>query len=508
MSFQEVISPAEERFEKIRRTIGLFLGPALLIAIDLLPINLNPKAHHLAAILSLVIVWWITEAVPIPVTALLGPTLAVIFGVETAKKVFPSFADPVVFLFIGSFILAQAMSRHRLDQRIAYGLLALPGVGSDLRSILFVFGLISVIISMWISNTATTAMLMPIGIGILRTISKVYSKENGQEIDPKKLRYSTALMLMAAYGASVGGIGTPVGTPPNLIGIGLINNLLKIKISFFQWMLFAIPLVIIMYIVLYFLLLILHKPEINKIEAVQEFIKEARQRLGPLTPGQRNILIAFLLTVGLWVFPGFIAIFWGSEASVAKWYESHIPEAGAALLGAGILFVLPVNWQKREFTATLRDFTEIDWGTIILFGGGLSLGGLMFSTGLAESLGRAILNITGAHSLWAITAVSIALGIIFSELTSNTASANMVIPVMISLAQAANVNPLIPALGACIGASYGFMLPVSTPPNAIVYGSGMVPITRMIRTGILFDICGFLIIFFGLFLFLPLAGLR
>jgi sodium-dependent dicarboxylate transporter 2/3/5 len=190
-----------------------------------------------------------------------------------------------------------------------------------------------------------------------------------------------------------------------------------------------------------------------------------------------------------------------------RWYERHLPEAAVALLAALLLFVLPVNWAARSFTLTWRDGAAIDWGTILLFGGGLSLGDLMFKTQLSNVIGSGLAGALEVESLWTITAFAIGLGILMSELTSNTASATMIIPVVIAIAQAAGVSPIPPALGACLGASYGFMLPISTPPNAIVYGSGLVPIRRMMRAGVLFDLAGFVVIWAGLRLLCPLLGL-
>ncbi len=499
---EEKISPAEEKFERIRKTAGLFIGPIVFLILLFMPISgLSKSAHFLSAILGLVVIWWITEPVPIPITALLGTGLCVIMGVDTMKKIFASFADPIIFLFIGSFIIARAMMVHRLDRRFAFHILSISAIGKSSNLILFTLGLIAVIISMWVSNTATTAMLYPIGIGVLNTIAHLHSK------DAKKLKYSTGLMLIIAYGASVGGIGTPVGTPPNLIGIGLIKQLLNKNITFFRWMLFAIPIVILMYIVLFLLIKILFPAEFKELSGIEDYVVKEKKAMGKVSRGERNVLIAFFVTVFLWVFPGIIAIIFGSDAPLCKWWEIHIPEGMAAVIGAIILFVLPLDWKQGKGTISWKEAVDIDWGTILLFGGGLSLGSLMFSTGLAESIGKGIMHLTGARSLFAITAISIILAIITSEFTSNTASANMVIPIMISLSIAANVNPLIPALGACLGASYGFMLPVSTPPNAIIYGSGYVPITKMIRTGIIFDFLGFLIILAGVFLLLPLLGL-
>lgn len=498
---EEKITEAEERFERYRKTCGFFLAPVVFILLLLLPFPaLTSQAHKLLAILGLVITFWITESIPIPITAILGAALCIILGVEKDEVVLSPFAHPIVFLFIGSFILAEAMRIHHLDKRFAYAILSFKWVGNSSLRVIFAIGAISAIISMWISNTAATAMIFPIALGILRVFEDL---EN--QVKWKKL--NTGMMLIVAYAASIGGIATPVGTPPNLIGIGMIEKLMGIKISFFEWMLFALPLTIFVFILLYFLIILIHKPERKSLVGIKEFIKEKRNELGPWTKGQRNSLIAFSVAVTLWIFPGIIALIKGSNSPQLKFYNLHIPESVAALVAISTLFFIPTNWRQRKFTLSWKEAVKIDWGTILLFGGGLTLGSLMFSTKLASALGDALLGITGANSLWGITALAIALGIILSETTSNTASANMVIPIMIAISQAAGINPLPPALGACLGASFGFMLPVSTPPNAIVYSSGMIPITKMIKTGIIFDILGFFAIFFGLRILLPILGI-
>jgi sodium-dependent dicarboxylate transporter 2/3/5 len=505
---RETLSPPEERFERWRKTVGLFLGPPAAIVLLLIPMpGLTTEAHRLAAILGWVIVWWMTEPIPIPMTALLGAVLCVLGGVASAKAAFAPFSDPTIYLFLGSFILARAMSVHGLDKRIAYGLLSIRWVGNSSGRILLMYGAAAAFLSMWISNTATTAMLFPIGIGIVRTLSEMIARDTGREVDPLRLRFATGIMLMAAYAASAGGIGTPVGTPPNLIGLALIEKTVGVRIPFFQWMLFSIPMLIIMYVVLYVLLSRLHRPEVRKIEGLPEFVRGELEKLGGWTRGQRNVLFAFLVAVLLWIFPGIVASITGTDAPFFKSYSARVPEAVAVMIAAGLLFILPVEWKKREFTLTWKQAVEIDWGTLLLFGGGLTLGELMFQTKLAESLGRSLLDLGGAHSTWGITFAAIWISILVSETTSNTASATMVVPVVISLAQAAGLHPIPPALGATLGASWGFMLPVSTPPNAIVYGSGMIPISKMIRAGILFDLAGGLLIWLGLRLLLPLLGL-
>jgi sodium-dependent dicarboxylate transporter 2/3/5 len=503
-----VISPLEEKIEFWRQRVSLFLGPLLALVLWLVPMpGLGSQAHTLAAIISWVVVWWIGEPVPISVSAILGAVLCVLAGVGDAKTVLAPFAEPTIFLFLGSFILARAMSVHALDRRFAYGIMSMDWIRDRSWRILFAFGAIAAFISMWVSNTATTAMMLPIGIGIVTAMSDMLEKKTGRKTEPARLRFATAMMLMAAYAASAGGIGTPVGTPPNLIGIAMIEKFAGVKIPFFQWMLFAVPMLLVMYGLLFLLLYFLHKPEMPVMEGSQEFVRLELAKLGPWSRGQKNSLAAFLVTVCLWVIPGFLAIFLGSSAPLTKLYGRRLPEAVAALIGASLLFVLPLDWKKRQFTISWRQAVSIDWGTLLLFGGGLSLGNLMFETRLAEHIGQGLLRMSGAGSMWAITFAAVFIAILASETTSNTAAANMVVPVIISLALAAGVNPVPPALGAIIGCSWGFMLPVSTPPNAIVYGSGLVPITRMIRAGLLFDLTGGLVIWAVLRLLLPLIGL-
>ncbi|WDT71263.1 MAG: SLC13 family permease [Candidatus Manganitrophus sp.] len=279
------------------------------------------------------------------------------------------------------------------------------------------------------------------------------------------------------------------------------------EISFFQWMLLALPLLLVMYIVLYFLLLFLH-PAGPSMRAgrVSEFIQAQRKAIGPWTRGQKNTLFAFLLAVFLWTFPGFLALIFGPEGGRSSSSTAACPRERRRSSRRASSF-LPTNWPKQEYTLSWREAAGIDWGTILLFGGGLALGDLMFKTGLSQAVGEGLLSFLEIDSLWGITGLAIALGIVVSELTSNTASANMIIPVIIALATASGVSPIPPALGATLGASYGFMLPISTPPNAIVYGSGLIPIGRMVRAGVLFDLLGFLIIWGGLRLLCPLLGL-
>src|SRR5919112_1179560 len=466
---KERLSPAEERFERFRQTIGLFLGPIVFLVMYFIPLPLEPAQQALAAIFSFVIVYWLTEPIPIPVTAVLALAMCVLFGVAGAEAVFGAFSSDTIFLFIGAFIIAQAMMTHRLDRRFAFRVLSLPGVSNSTYSVIIAFGAIAAALSAFISNTATTAMLLPIGLGMMAALGGLVADQAEGERDPSRLRFGTAMMLMIAYGASVGGLITPIGSPPNLIGIGFIEDETGESISFFEWTVTALPICILMFLALCVILILLNRPEVRRISGADEYIAEERSNLGRFSAGERNTLIAFGIAVTLWI--------------------------------------LPINWAERRFTMTWNDAVRIDWGTILLFGAGITLGKLLSDTGLAKTIGNGVTSALGLTSLLGITLLATAVAILISETTSNTASVGIVVPIVIPIANAAGVEPLIPALAAIFGASYGFMLPVSTPPNAIVYGSGMIPITKMVRSGVVFDIIGAVLIMAGVTIMAQLIGL-
>jgi sodium-dependent dicarboxylate transporter 2/3/5 len=484
----EAYSPAEELFNRRRRTAGLIGGPLVLLGLLIAPIPIAPGAHRLAAILAMMVVLWVTEALPLAVTALIGPVLAVVLQVGNARTVLAPFADPIIFLFIGSFMLAEAMFAHGLDRRIAFSALSSRAVGGSPTRILLVYGAVATGISMWISNTATTAMMFPIGLSIVAHLT------HGRESLPASRNFATAMMLMAAFGASIGGMGTPIGTPPNLIGKGMLERIAHVQISFFEWMLFGVPLAVLLFLflVIYFRWQLLGGLVIESERT--ERIHEELRKLGPMNAAQRNTLIAFGFTVVLWLFPGVLTIMGFGDTALARGFEAAVPESVAAMIGAILLFLLPVSWRARRFTLTWEQAVRIDWGIILLFGGGLAMGALAFSTGLAESMGRGITAWLPIQTKLTLTVLFTAIAIVMSEAASNTASANMIVPVAIAVAQAAGVDPIEPALGATLGASMGFMMPISTPPNAIVYSSGHVPITAMMRHGIALDIAGFVLI--------------
>lgn len=495
------LSELESRFEQYRRVLGLTLAPLAFGGVWLAEFSsLSPQAHRLAAVMAGVVVLWVTEALPMPVTALIGASLAVVLRVAPAKVAFAPFADPIMFLFIGSFILARAIFLNRLDRRLAFGVLSLRAIGTHPSRILFAYGAVTACMSGWISNTATTAMMFPIGLSILGFLFE-QQRAGGAKINR---RYATGMMLMTSFAASIGGLATPIGTPPNLIGLGFIRELLGHEIPFVSFSFFGAPIVLLLFLFLFAYLNFLCPAGQREIAGSRELLAAERRRLGPWTAGQRSTLAAFLVTVAMWVVPGLIAFVAGIDSDLYQAVNGSLPEAVAAILGASLLFLLPgdcggkaINWREAE---------KIEWGIVLLYGGGFALGVLSNETGLAKAIGEGIASLLPlADSPLALLVATTLVATLISEATSNTASATIVVPVAISIAQAFGADPLEPALGATFGASLGFMLPVSTPCNAIVFGSGYVPLTRMIRYGLLLDVAGVAVIVTLVHLLTPLV---
>jgi sodium-dependent dicarboxylate transporter 2/3/5 len=302
------------------------------------------------------------------------------------------------------------------------------------------------------------------------------------------------MMLVTAFAASIGGLGTPVGTPPNLIGIALLRQQAGIAISFDRWMLLGVPLVVVILAGMFAIFNAFALRGVTISQGSAELVREELRKLGPVTRGQRNVILAFLATVLLWLLPGVFAIMGQGNSALARSYASLVPESVAAMIGAILLFLLPVHWAARRFTISWEEASRIDWGIVLLFGGGLTMGALADSTGLATAMGRALAGWMHEPSPLLLTAVFTAAAVIISEAASNTASATIIVPIAIAVSKAAGVSPLEPGLGATLGASMGFMMPISTPPNAIVYSSGHVPITQMIRYGLMLDVVGYVVI--------------
>lgn len=488
------LSGAEARFERRRRSVGLVLGPAAFVLLLVFPPeSLGTAAGRLLAVVAWVLVWWITEAVPLPVTAVLGPALAVALGVVPVRDAFAPFGDPIIFLFLGSFLLARAMSVHGLDRRLARAVLALPAASASPGRVVVTFTVLSAALSMWLSNSAATAMLYPIALGVLGTLAPGGDRRS---------LLARSLLLACAYGASVGGIGTPVGSPPNLVAIGQLSALAGIHVGFVPWLLVALPVTAAMAGVV---ALSLGLP----IRGGGAPVAAPREAPGRMSAGERSVTAAFVLTVTLWVAPGILALVLGPGHPLAAALGRSFPEGAVAVLGAALLFVLPggpgTEGGERRRALNWDEATRIDWGTLLLFGGGLSLGGAMFRTGLSEVLGRGLVSATGVSTTAGLTVVFVVFSIFFTEITSNTAAATMLVPLAIASAQAAGVSPLEPALGCALACSMAFMLPVATPPNAIVYGSGLVPIGTMARAGLRLNLAACVVVSAGVLILVPLV---
>jgi sodium-dependent dicarboxylate transporter 2/3/5 len=467
-----------------RRRSGLVLAPLAFAAAWAMASGLPPPAHRLAGVLAAVVVLWVTEAIPMAMTAFLGVAAAVVLRVAPVGEAFAPFADPLIFVFVGTFMLAQAIFHHGLDRRFALAILGLPGVGDHPGRVLVAYAGVTCAISMWVSNTATVAMMLPIGLSLLTVL------ESRAAVP---LRFGTVLLLSNSFAAAIGGLATPVGTPPNLIGLGFIRRETGFELPFFSWMVLGLPVAVLLFGAM---IADLWRGGVPRTRAagVSAVILAERRALGPWTAGQRNTAFAFAMTVALWVVPGVLALFFGTQHPAYRAMQESVPEGVAALLGAGLLFVLPIDIRRHRFTLPWREAVRIEWWIVFLYGGGMALGTLAFKTGLAEALGRSLTDTLGVRSELGLLTLACVVAVVLSETTSNTASANMVVPVVIAWARSAGVDPVLPAIGATMAASLGFMLPVSTPCNAIVYGTGRIPLPRMMRHGLVLDALGIVVV--------------
>ena len=431
--------------------------------------DLSPQAQALAVIVAAVVVLWITEALPLAVTALLGAVACVLAGVAPATEVFAPFADPLVFLFIGSFILAEAIRLHGLDKRLAFAVLSLPGVAERPGRVLAAVAAVCATASAFLSNTCVTAMMLAIVSGMIVAIEEAGRKASRVPAPG----FATGLLLCVAFASSVGGLATPIGTPPNLIGLGLIRKQLGVAISFPGWCLIGVPVAAGLTTVTVVVLGWMFPAGVSRLEGVRAFVAAERSQLGRWTVGQWSTAAAFGLL------------------------KQRLPEGVAALVGAVLLFVLPGGASGGRRRAAL-EWTEarIDWGIVLLYGGGMALGTLCFSTGLAAAVGESIRWLVPGGPWGGVVLVALAatVAVFTSEFTSNTASANIVVPVAIALGTATGGEPVVAALAATFAASLGFMMPVSTPCNAIVYGSGRIPLKSMMAAGSILDLVGIAVI--------------
>ncbi len=482
----------ELRVERALKTAGLLGGPLLAaLVFTLNPGRHPPEARSLLAILTLAIAWWITEAIPLPATALVASALAIVAGVAPARQVLAPYADPVIFLFLGSFLLAEAVSRYGLDVRLASALLRLRLFGASPAGRMAAFGSTSAVVSTCLSNTATAALMTPIALGAI-----------GPKAEGRARPLDSGMLLMVAYGASIGGMATLIGTPPNLLVAGFLERLAGVHVGFTAWLVFAAPIALVLLLISLFLTwLVLGRGVVGE-------WKPPAAGGGPAPPpetraGARWTILAFALAFALWLAPALAQGLFGRQHAFSRALESHLPEAGVALFCAALLFVAPVSWRKRRFALSWEEGQRVNWGVLMLFGGGLSLGTLGETTGIAQWAGGGIVNAGLATSPEGFMLVAVVTAVTVSEFASNTASAALVVPIVIAAAKQAGFDPVPPALAAGLAATCGFIFPVSTPPNAIVFGTGRVPLTRMIRAGVALDLACVIVVWSGILALRP-----
>ncbi|WP_255611968.1 SLC13 family permease [Marinobacterium arenosum] len=463
----------------LRQRVGLWLGPAVFLLILLLPLpeGMRPEALKVAAIAALMAIWWISEAIPIPATSLLPIALYPALGVMKSAQATPSYANHLIFLFMGGFLLAIAMERWHLHKRIALNTIHLVGVGPD--RIVLGFMIATAFLSMWVSNTATTMMMVPIGLAIIKQAEETLQAQPVAGIDasPPNFKFGISLMLGICYAASIGGVGTIIGTPPNTVLVGMMEKLYGQTIGFAEWMLFGIPLVVVMLIFAWLLLVKLVYPSgLDHLPGGQQLIDEQLHALGPMSRAEKLVLLIFGLTAAGWILRGFIK-------------PAMIHDATIAITGALLLFITPLNLKKGEFLLDWQSAVKLPWGVMLLFGGGLALAQGFQSSGLTEWIGNQLSLLSGIN-LTLFIGVVVLLTLFLTEITSNTATATLLIPVMAAVAGTMQVHPYGPVVGAAVAASFAFMLPVATPPNAVVYGAGYVTILQMAKAGFWLNLAG------------------
>lgn len=466
-----------------RRLFVLALAAGLAALAYVIPLpGIPEEGRRLTSILMVVVTLWIAEALPLAATALLGPALCVVFGVAPVEKAFAAFSNPIVFLFIGSFLLARLTFKYRLNERIAYRVLSLPSVGRDPTRAFIFLGLTTAAISAWMSNVAVTAMMLPIAQSVLLAIAAGGSMPR---------TYAAALMLIVTYSASVGGLFTPVGTPPNLIGIGLIEQATGVHISFLTWIVKVFPITFVVLVLM--MLIFVARFRREQIDLVYDRDQMAARYagLGPWRTVERRVAVALLITVALWIVPSLIVLV---LPTAATFLSARIPEAIAPLVVAIPLFWLAEEPGSDRPILELKDLASIDWPVVVLFGGGLCLGQLMMQTGVAKSLGELLATLVPVGRDPALVFIFCLLAVMVSETTSNTASANMVVPVAMAVSTHVGANAIAIGTAATVACTFGFMLPVSTPTNAMAYSTGYVTQGQMIRYGIVLDLIGIVLL--------------
>jgi sodium-dependent dicarboxylate transporter 2/3/5 len=460
------------------QNIGFIAGPALFALMMLLGTQQNimgTEAWRTAAVGLWMAIWWATEAIPVPVTAFLPLVTFDFLGIANANEAAAPYSNPIIYLFLGAFILALSIERWNLHKRIA--LIILSHTGTEGRRLIFGFMLVAALLSMWMTNTSTTMMLMPIAISVAKVIV-----DNVDGLSVRQGRdFQIAMLLWFAFAATIGGMDTLVGTPPNALLAAFLSENYGIEISFVRWMMVGLPLSIIMLPLAWVVLTrIAFNVEVPESDTVRNYLVQRKQEMGPVSVPEKRVAIIFALVITGWML----------RRPISGWMSIEgLSDTGIAMAGALVLFLIPSGDRHQPHLMTWHDITGLPWGVLILFGGGLSLASAVAKSGLALWLGESLLPISSMGMIFMIIAAT-GLVIFLTELTSNLATTAIFLPVVAAIAIQSGIPPLIICIPVTLAASCAFMLPVSTPPNAIVYSSGMLTIPNMVKAGVLLNLAG------------------
>ncbi|QHS23540.1 DASS family sodium-coupled anion symporter [Virgibacillus sp. MSP4-1] len=484
-----------DRLFKPGQMIGLILGPVLFfLTLQFFhPDGLSDAGVAVLASTIWIAIWWITEAVPIPVTSLLPIVLFPLTGGLDIGATTSSYGDDTIFLFMGGFMIALAMEKWNLHRRIALSIISVIGTNSE--RIILGFMVATGFLSMWISNTATSMMMVPIGLAIIYQVADQLKDDHSIDTSQENFGFGKALMLGIAYSASVGGMATLIGTPPNTALAGVINNMYDIEITFAGWMLFGVPIAwIFIFIIWYYLVKVSYPLKFKHLPGGREVIKNEKEKLGSASFEEKGVMVIFVLAAFAWI----------SRSFLLTQINENINDAIIAITAAVILFIIPSKNRKGDYLLDWNTAVKLPWGILLLFGGGLAIASGFSSSGLSEWIGSQLSILDGINIFLILLAVA-AMVIFLTEVTSNTATANMMYPIMASLAVALGIHPYAVMIAAAVAASSAFMLPVATPPNAVVFGSGYLRIPDMAKAGLALNIIGVLLVALAIYFWLPVV---